>query len=451
MQTTPLPSLNAGGSANAAPQRSGDADNGAQFSAALSQEISQRNTAAQQAPAANDGAARPQQPAPPQKQQAASADAPAQQPAKADAKPADGKAAADDKDGEDKDAAANAAVAAAAPATDMLAMVASVAQLLQGAVAPTAAPALEGKPDAKGVAASAQLPGIGAATEGADLDTAIPTDAAARFAALMRSGAATQAATAPVANHATADASARADVKPTTRGSTIAANTPAASQAPSAAPGSAPSVAPSAAPTGAPSTLAAQLATAAPPEAKAPAPDAAAAQLLAAAQVQQAAPAIAQVQAQAVATQNYIPAQLGTPAWDNQVGQKVVWMVAGGEQSASLTLNPPDLGPLQVVLSVNGDQASVAFSSSHQDVRHALESALPRLREMMGESGIALGNATVDAGAGQRQSQDSWQGMGGQRASSGGGPLGGADDTPVPRTATRTTVLGERGMVDTFA
>lgn len=448
MQTTPLPGLNAGGSANAAPQRSGDADNGAQFSAALTQEISQRNTAAQQAPAANDGAARPQQPAPPQRQQAASADAPARQPAKADAKPADGKAAADDKDGEDKDAAANAAVAAAAPATDMLAMVASVAQLLQGAVAPTAAPALEGKPDAKGVASSAQLPGIGAATEGADLDTAIPTDAAARFAALMRSGAATQA-TAPAANHATADANARADVKPTTRGSAIAANTPAASQAPSAAPGSAPSVAPSAAPTGAPAALAAQLATAAAPEAKAPAPDAAAAQLLAAAQVQQAAPAI--VQAQVVATQNYIPAQLGTPAWDNQVGQKVVWMVAGGEQSASLTLNPPDLGPLQVVLSVNGDQASVAFSSSHQDVRHALESALPRLREMMGESGIALGNATVDAGAGQRQPQDSWQGMGGQRASSGDGALGAADDTPVPRTATRTTVLGERGMVDTFA
>jgi flagellar hook-length control protein FliK len=126
-------------------------------------------------------------------------------------------------------------------------------------------------------------------------------------------------------------------------------------------------------------------------------------------------------------------------------------MVAGGEQSASLTLNPPDLGPLQVVLSVNGDQASVAFSSSHQDVRHALESALPRLREMMGESGIALGNATVDAGAGQRQSQDNWQGMGSQAGSSGSGTLAATDDTPVPRAASRTTVLGDRGMVDTFA
>lgn len=185
MQTTPLPSLNANTNANAAPQRSGESDGGAQFGATLSREIGQRNTAAQQAPAAGDGAAKAQQQAP--QQQQASADA-APQPAKADAKPADGKPAGDAKEGDDKDdaAAANTA-AAAAPVTDMLAMVASVAQLLQGAVAPAAAPTADGKTDTKGVgAASSQLAGIAVAAEGADPDTAIPTEAAARFAALIR-------------------------------------------------------------------------------------------------------------------------------------------------------------------------------------------------------------------------------------------------------------------------
>jgi flagellar hook-length control protein FliK len=33
-------------------------------------------------------------------------------------------------------------------------------------------------------------------------------------------------------------------------------------------------------------------------------------------------------------------------------------MVGSEEQTASLTLNPPDLGPLQVVLSVSNDQAT---------------------------------------------------------------------------------------------
>jgi flagellar hook-length control protein FliK len=100
---------------------------------------------------------------------------------------------------------------------------------------------------------------------------------------------------------------------------------------------------------------------------------------------------------------------------------------------------------------VNGDQASVAFSSSHEDVRHALESAMPRLREMMGESGIALGSATVSAGMPDgRQAQGEWQaGARGGARNDGGGDV--ADDTPAPRPATRTTVLGGHGMVDTFA
>ena len=147
-----------------------------------------------------------------------------------------------------------------------------------------------------------------------------------------------------------------------------------------------------------------------------------------------------------------IPARLGTQAWDNQVSQRIVYMV-GKEQAATLTLNPPDLGPVQVVLNVTNDGASVAFSSNQQEVRQALENALPRLREMMGESGIALGNATVDAGMpdGRQAQQD-----GERRHASGGGPgnAGGtvaAGDDAAVRPATRTVSLGDNGLVDTFA
>jgi flagellar hook-length control protein FliK len=147
---------------------------------------------------------------------------------------------------------------------------------------------------------------------------------------------------------------------------------------------------------------------------------------------------------------DHIAARVGTPAWDQQVGQKIVWMVAGEEQSASLTLNPPDLGPMQVVLSVTNDQASVAFSSHEPEVRQALQDALPRLREMMSDSGIALGNATVDAGM-----PDGRQAQGGEQPRSGAGParVGGGttrpDADPLPKT--RVTTLGGRGAVDTFA
>jgi flagellar hook-length control protein FliK len=150
-----------------------------------------------------------------------------------------------------------------------------------------------------------------------------------------------------------------------------------------------------------------------------------------------------------------IPARLGTQAWDNQVSQRIVYMV-GKEQAATLTLNPPDLGPVQIVLNVTNDQATVAFSSDQLDVRQALENALPRLREMMSESGIALGNATVDANVPdqRQQQQDSdRRAQGGQRGA--GGLTGdGQDAAPAvnevaPRT--RTVSIGDRGMVDLFA
>jgi flagellar hook-length control protein FliK len=147
---------------------------------------------------------------------------------------------------------------------------------------------------------------------------------------------------------------------------------------------------------------------------------------------------------------DHIAARVGTQAWDQQLGQKIVWMVAGEEQSASLTLNPPDLGPMQVVLSVTNDQASVAFSSHQPEVRQALQDALPRLREMMSESGIALGNATVDAGM-----PDGRQAQGGEQPRSSGGAVrfgGGAEQSEVDvRPAARVSTLGGRGAVDTFA
>lgn len=52
---------------------------------------------------------------------------------------------------------------------------------------------------------------------------------------------------------------------------------------------------------------------------------------------------------------------VGTAAWGQALGDKLVWMAAGTQQTASLTLNPPNLGPLQIVLHVTNDQATASF------------------------------------------------------------------------------------------
>lgn len=138
---------------------------------------------------------------------------------------------------------------------------------------------------------------------------------------------------------------------------------------------------------------------------------------------------------------------VGTPAWDQALGQKIVWMVSGSQQSASLTLNPPDLGPLQVVLNVSNEQANATFIAAQPEVRQAIEAALPKLREMMGEAGIQLGQTNINAGSGSQQDSSSEQNRPSPSSfAHGKSPV----DTPAvtggsPGTKTR------QGLVNTFA
>ena len=155
--------------------------------------------------------------------------------------------------------------------------------------------------------------------------------------------------------------------------------------------------------------------------------------------------ALQQAAAAAAVPADKLMGRVGTPAWDQQLGQKVVWMAAGGDQSATLTLNPPDLGPLQVVLTVTNDQADAAFMSAQPEVRQALEAALPRLRDMMAEAGITFGNATVSDGAAQQHSS---QRDGSGNRHGGSGTATGGEIAITQNSSRSRPTLGE---VDTFA
>lgn len=151
------------------------------------------------------------------------------------------------------------------------------------------------------------------------------------------------------------------------------------------------------------------------------------------------------------AAAGHVPEKLGppvgSPGWDQALGQKVVWMVAGGMQSASLTLNPPDLGPLQVVLNVSNSQATASFTAAQPEVRQALETAMPRLREMLADSGIQLGQSTVSAGT---PNQYNGPGEQSQQPARHFGASGAELDiaAPIVRSALKG---GGQGLIDTFA
>ena len=86
---------------------------------------------------------------------------------------------------------------------------------------------------------------------------------------------------------------------------------------------------------------------------------------------------------------------LGQTGWHEEMGQKLTWMVGNNRQQADLVLNPPQLGRIEVSLTMNGDQATAIFTSSNPAVREALENSLHRLREVLADAGVSLGQAHV--------------------------------------------------------
>ena len=94
-----------------------------------------------------------------------------------------------------------------------------------------------------------------------------------------------------------------------------------------------------------------------------------------------------------------IQPSLQSKAWSRVLSSRVVWMAKEGIQQASLKLNPANLGPVEVKISMNNDTntTNVTFIAQHAATRDALEQSLPRLRESFAENGLELANADVSS------------------------------------------------------
>jgi len=90
-----------------------------------------------------------------------------------------------------------------------------------------------------------------------------------------------------------------------------------------------------------------------------------------------------------------VDAPVRSPAFASELGEKIVWLAGRQGQIAELSLNPPQLGSVEVRLSLSGGEAGAQFFSASPAVREAIEVALPRLRELMAQAGINLGEAQV--------------------------------------------------------
>lgn len=88
-------------------------------------------------------------------------------------------------------------------------------------------------------------------------------------------------------------------------------------------------------------------------------------------------------------------AAVGSRDWSQGLGQRLLVMAEQGVEAARLRLHPANLGPLDIQITVDDDRAQVSFGAQHAATRDALESALPRLRELFAQQGLELVQAEV--------------------------------------------------------
>jgi len=86
----------------------------------------------------------------------------------------------------------------------------------------------------------------------------------------------------------------------------------------------------------------------------------------------------------------------------NAVKDKVMLMVSQKLQQFDITLDPPEFGNMQVRVNLQNEQAMVSFVVQNQQAKEALEQNMHKLRDMLAEQGVDVGDANVE-----QQSQQS--------------------------------------------
>ena len=142
-----------------------------------------------------------------------------------------------------------------------------------------------------------------------------------------------------------------------------------------------------------------------------------------------------------------VPTAVASAAWPQDVAQTFAQFVSLGVGDAEIHLNPAHLGPVGIEITYGDRQASVLITAAQPATRDALEQALPHLKELLAQQGIALGESAV------RDHREARADAGSYRPSSGDGPAreGAPRAQPAEDGIRDRTLRPSSRLIDTFA
>ena len=138
-------------------------------------------------------------------------------------------------------------------------------------------------------------------------------------------------------------------------------------------------------------------------------------------------------------------AQQHAPRFAAELADRVLVLRSQRFDSASVSLEPRDLGRIDIQVRLQADTTHVTFTAQHAAVREALEGQMPRLRALLEEAGLSLGNVDV-AHSGNRGAGDS-----GTARSYAGPQTASATDLDVTDASPRWQRRTETSLIDLHA
>ncbi|MFG5410647.1 flagellar hook-length control protein FliK [Piscinibacter sakaiensis] len=112
-----------------------------------------------------------------------------------------------------------------------------------------------------------------------------------------------------------------------------------------------------------------------------------------------------------------LPTPVHAPDFADALGARVSVLAGDGVQEAELHLNPGDMGPIAVKITLDGAQAQVDFGVDNARTRALLEDSLPQLASALHQAGLTLSGGGVS-----QHPRGQGGGTSGDASGSGGAP-----------------------------
>jgi flagellar hook-length control protein FliK len=138
-----------------------------------------------------------------------------------------------------------------------------------------------------------------------------------------------------------------------------------------------------------------------------------------------------------------VQADVDSAEFPQAVADRVSFAVGNGWSSAKLSVNPPQLGPIELQIAIQGEHAQVAMSTHSAVTREALETSAPKLKEMLNSQGFTQVSVDISQRSFQERSSTPQQYTSAWTSS--------GSSAAAPASAASAAPRAPQGMLDAYA